>query len=84
MHNAQDSIVFDLEATCWEKGTRPERMETIEIGAVRLQAPTWETSSEFSRFIRPISEPILSDFCVSLTGISQADVDAADPFLLVF
>ncbi len=84
MHNAHDFIIFDLEATCWERGTRPERMETIEIGAVRLQAPNFETSSEFSRFVRPVSEPILSDFCVSLTGIEQADVDAAEPFPVVF
>ena len=31
-------IVVDLEATCWAGGSAPERMETIEIGAVRLDA----------------------------------------------
>ena len=84
MHSERDLVVFDLEATCWEKGTRPERMETIEIGAVRIEAPTWTISGEFSRFVRPTSEPILSEFCVSLTGIAQSDVDAAEPFPVVF
>ena len=80
----QEYIVFDLEATCWEKGTRPDRMETIEIGAVRIGAPAWTPTAEFSRFVRPTAEPVLSDFCTSLTGIAQGDVDAADEFPAVF
>jgi GrpB-like predicted nucleotidyltransferase (UPF0157 family)/inhibitor of KinA sporulation pathway (predicted exonuclease) len=72
-------IVFDLEATCWEKGTAVERQEVLEIGAVRLDA-AFLTTSEFQRFVRPTQEPTLSDFCVRLTGIRQADVDAAETF----
>lgn len=72
-------VVFDLEATCWDAGTVPERQETIEIGAVRL-GPDLEAVSEFQRFIRPQSEPTLSDFCLRLTGIRQSEVDAAESF----
>lgn len=70
-------VVFDLEATCWEEGTPPERMETIEIGAVRL-GPDLAPQAEFQRFVRP--EAALSAYCTRLTGIGQADVDAAAPF----
>jgi len=77
-------IVLDLEATCWEKGTSLERMETIEFGAVRLDGRTLFPVGEFSRFIRPIEEPVLSDFCKRLTGITQEDVDNAETFPLVF
>lgn len=73
-------IIVDLEATCWEKGTSPSRMETIEIGAVRICEPELCPLDHFDRFIRPVSEPMLSDFCKGLTSISQADVDNADPF----
>lgn len=72
-------IVFDLEATCWE-GCRPdEKMETIEIGAVRLEADL-SVPSEFDLLVKPKAEPALTDFCRKLTGIRQPDVDAAAPF----
>jgi len=35
---AMQYIIVDLEATCWEKGGRQDRMETIEIGAARLRS----------------------------------------------
>jgi DNA polymerase III epsilon subunit-like protein len=79
-----DFIVVDLEATCWEKGTRPDRMETIEIGAVRVGGTKWLPGKEFSRFVRPTADPVLSEFCRSLTGIKQADVNDAEPFPSVF
>lgn len=77
-------VILDLEATCWAKRTSPERMETIEIGGVRLDVASLEITDEFSRFVRPVAEPALSDFCTELTGIAQADVDAADDFKTVF
>lgn len=70
-------IVFDLEATCWAAGTRPERMEVIEFGAVRLD-PAGDR--EFASFVRPSREPELSEFCTELTGIRQPDVDGAPLF----
>ncbi len=73
-------IIFDLEATCWEKGSWPDRMEIIEIGAVRVREDDWSCEDEFSRFVQPIGEPILSDFCMTLTGIRQEDVDEAKSF----
>lgn len=77
-------ILVDLEATCWEKGTSPARMEIIEIGAIRLEAGSWRSLDEFERFVRPVEEPHLSDFCRELTGIRQGDVDAAAEFGPVF
>jgi len=66
-----DHVILDLEATCWEKGTRLNRMETIEFGAVRLEPGAWDVIDEFSSFVRPVSEPVLSDFCRELTGIRE-------------
>lgn len=72
-------VVFDLEATCWEKGTTVERQEVLEVGAVRLDE-AFRTTSEFQRFVRPTDEPTLSEFCMRLTGIKQSEVDAAETF----
>jgi inhibitor of KinA sporulation pathway (predicted exonuclease) len=76
--------ILDLEATCCEKGKPTSRMETIEIGAVMLESSTGPIQSEFSRFVRPIEEPVLSEFCTQLTGSRQQDVDTAEPFAAVF
>jgi inhibitor of KinA sporulation pathway (predicted exonuclease) len=73
-------VIVDLEATCWERGTAPSRRETIEIGAVQLASATFPLTSQFSRFVRPVAEPTLSDFCAQLTSIRQADLDAAGTF----
>ena len=73
-------IVFDLEATCWEKGSNIDRMEIIEIGAARLVSTDYEISDIFSTFVRPTQEPTLSDFCTGLTTIQQSDVDSASTF----
>jgi inhibitor of KinA sporulation pathway (predicted exonuclease) len=77
-------VVLDLEATCWDArdpilATR-QRAETevVEIGAVRLRDGTPPAS--FQAFVRPARHPRLSAFCTELTGITQADVDAAAPF----
>lgn len=79
-----DIIVVDLEATCWADSSRPRtRMEIIEIGAVRLAADL-SIEDEFSSFVRPVVERTLSDFCTELTSITQADVDVAEPFSMVF
>ncbi len=77
-------VILDLEATCWERGTQPSRMETIEFGAVELDRVTLEPRREFSRFVRPIVEPLLSEFCTKLTGITQKDVEHAPMFPEVF
>lgn len=73
-------IIIDLEATCWCSGSSPDQMEVIEIGAVRLITPAWGTYGAFQRFVRPVDEPLLSDFCRELTSITQEDVDGAETF----
>ncbi len=77
-------VIVDLEATCWEKGTSPDRMETIEIGAVFLESASGPASREFARFIKPVVEPNLSEFCQQLTTIQQEQVNSADYFWNVF
>ena len=77
-------IVVDLEATCWERDSTPERMEIIEIGAVCLTPNAEADVREFSAFVRPIASPVLSEFCTQLTSIRQEDVAGADIFETVF
>lgn len=76
----------DLEATCDQVDESesprslavfPDQMEMIEIGLVVIDPETLEVVDEFQRFVRPQINPILTDFCIKLTSIQQADVDSA-------
>lgn len=75
-------IIYDLECTCWENKSDTQTMETIEIGAVKLNE-YGEVIGAFNRFIRPKIHPVLSDFCIRLTSISQIDINRADSFARV-
>lgn len=71
-------LILDLEATCCKQNTVPRaQMETIEIGAVMLDAASLQTQAEFCIFIQPVRHPQLTAFCTELTTITQAQVDAA-------
>ncbi len=87
MLNATDRIamaapilVVDLEATCSNDETiPPEDMETIEIGACWIDT-NGIVIDRFQSFVRPTANPELTDFCISLTGITQENVDSAPLF----
>lgn len=70
-------VIFDLEATC-DLNNPNYPKEIIEIGAVD------NFSKQFNSFIKPIREPILTDFCKKLTSIEQSDIDNARSFPEVY
>ena len=71
-------IIVDLEATCWEK-KEGRQNEIIEIGAVCIDE-AGNSISEFNQLITPARNPILSEFCIELTTITQDMVDTGLPF----
>jgi 3'-5' exoribonuclease 1 len=74
-------LVVDLEATCCDLKSIPRhQMETIEIGAVMVVAENLEVVDEFQTFIKPVRHPILTNFCLELTSITQSQVDTAPDF----
>ncbi|KAJ3091299.1 cytosolic leucyl tRNA synthetase [Quaeritorhiza haematococci] len=75
--------VFDVEATCVSDGGWEYPNEIIEFPIVLVDGRTLEVVDEFHRYVRPVINPKLSDFCKELTGITQEDIDKADPFTTV-
>jgi hypothetical protein len=71
-------IVFDLEFTAWEGSmarhwSEPgELKEVVQFGAVKLDGETPKIIDEFQMLVRPRVNPVLSDYLVSLTGITNA------------
>lgn len=43
----------------------------VEFPAVLLDVHTGDVVDEFQQYVQPQHNPILSDFCKELTGISQ-------------
>lgn len=72
-------IVIDFESTCWrdKKGANPSP-EIIEFPAVLYDAKrrTMPEGSDFQQYVMPTEQPVLSNFCTELTGITQDKVDA--------
>jgi len=73
----------DLEATCWQNSLTPSgerqnihNMEIIEFGCA-LATRAGELLDARSFLVRPARNPVLSEFCTSLTSISQSMVDEA-------
>jgi 3'-5' exoribonuclease 1 len=74
-------LVLDLEATCCDRQTiKRQEMEIIEIGAVVVEMQDLAVVSEFQTFIKPVRNPILTEFCKALTSISQEQVDRAPSY----
>lgn len=72
--------IFDLEATCYNNDKeKPYGFvnEIIEIGAVKLDKDGNEIG-RYSKFSKPLLFPIISEFCNSLTTITQEDIDNSD------
>ena len=73
-------IVLDFEATCWkDKESQPHKGEIIEFPAVLMDSSSGKIEETFHYYVMPTEGTILSDFCRSLTGISQETVNAGTP-----
>lgn len=74
-------VVFDLEITAWEGSLArgwsgpDEFMEVVQIGAVKIDAamPMTELAS-FEVLVKPEKNPVLSDYFIELTGITNANL----------
>lgn len=77
-------IVLDFEATCEKEKTIDFAQEIIEFPMVIVDPDSLTIVSEFQRYVRPELSGPLTPFCTELTGITQATVDAAQPFRVVY
>ncbi|KAG5639605.1 hypothetical protein H0H81_010807 [Sphagnurus paluster] len=82
-------LVLDVEATC-QLGTDfnfPNEIIEFPVCLMRWKdrtddhrASQLEVVAEFRSFVKPSWQPVLSQFCTDLTGITQEQVDAAPSF----
>lgn len=72
-------LVFDLEMTC-DPDREHMRSETLEIGLVVVDSKSLNVIDQFESMVKPKLNPVLTDFIMNLTGITQGEVNAADEF----
>jgi inhibitor of KinA sporulation pathway (predicted exonuclease) len=70
-------IVFDTEFTAW-KGSMErlwagpgEYREIVQIGGISIDAQTLTETGSFSVLIKPVMNPVLSDYLIALTRITN-------------
>ncbi|OJA10417.1 hypothetical protein AZE42_03547 [Rhizopogon vesiculosus] len=85
-------LVLDVEATCREGTGFDWPNEIIEWPVCLMRwkdrsgegnASQLEIVDEFRSFVKPTWRPQLSQYCMNLTGITQAQVDSAPTFPVV-
>lgn len=74
-------VIIDFEATCLENELI-DKQEIIEFPSVVMDE-NGTIESTFRAYVKPEHNPQLSEFCTRLTGITQQDVDNAQPFVRV-
>ena len=77
--NRQFYVVLDFEATC-QDGELMLPQEIIQFPAVLVDGYSFQVLDTFNTFVKPQHSPVLTDFCKSLTGITQTEVDGGVSF----
>ncbi len=73
-------VFYDTEFTTWEGAMENDwagpgqYREMVQIGAVRFDIDTLQEIDEFEILIKPVRNPVLSDFFCELTGITHDEV----------
>ncbi|EEB17071.1 3' histone mRNA exonuclease, putative [Pediculus humanus corporis] len=74
-------LILDFEATCDKKKFE---QEIIEFPCLKINMNTLREESRFHKYVRPVINPKLTNFCTELTGIIQEMVDDEPTFNEVY
>jgi len=73
-------VVIDVESTCWEKNPPPnQNNEIIEIGVTIVSLDNLSIEESADMIVRPHGSKV-SEFCTSLTTLTQEMVDEGISF----
>lgn len=67
-------LILDFEATC-EKNEKIKPQEIIEFPCLKMNSKSLAIENIFHQYVKPRYKPVLTPFCVELTGILQEMVD---------
>ncbi len=72
-------IIFDTEFTSWkgclENGRAEwQKEELVQIAALKVELSSFKVVDEFNTYIKPVLNPVLSDYFIELTGITNEKI----------
>ncbi|MDD9900123.1 MAG: exonuclease domain-containing protein [Alphaproteobacteria bacterium] len=76
-----DIVFYDTEYTSWEGahennwGEPWQKKELVQIGAIRFDLEELKERETFSILVKPEINPVLSDYFINLTHITNEDVE---------
>lgn len=69
-------LVLDFEATCEKKELSPTfEQEIIEFPVFKVNSKSYEVEDVFHSFVKPVINTEITNYCSTLTGIAQNDVE---------
>jgi hypothetical protein len=68
-------LILDFEATCGDTIPKHEQ-EIIEFPTLLYNILEQKVEQTFHEYVRPVRQPVLTEFCTTLTGISQVSLSA--------
>ena len=74
-------IIFDTEYTAWKGSIERnwngpnEYIEIVQIGAILVDTKKLIELDSLNLLIRPVKNPLLSNYFINLTGITQKDIE---------
>jgi len=76
-------IILDFEATC-DEPINPDPQEIVEFPSIVYNLKKNKIEDSFESFVKPIYNPILTDYCKNLTTITQNQVNTSKTFSEVY
>ncbi len=76
----KEYIIFDTEYTSWEGAMASDwsepwqEKEIIQIAAIKIKND--KVIDSFDCLVRPVKNPLLSEYIIELTGITNEDIQA--------
>ena len=74
-------IILDAEYTAWQGSLRRrwsgpnEHREVVQIAAILADTEKFIELDNFDLLVKPVKNPVLSEYFINLTGITQVEVD---------
>ncbi|CAK75902.1 unnamed protein product (macronuclear) [Paramecium tetraurelia] len=68
-------ILFDIQVSCIEDNRQNYNQEIIEISAKVYDIDQRKIVRNFQKYIKPVDNPIISEFCTKQTGIKQFQIN---------
>jgi hypothetical protein len=78
----KEAVIYDLEYTTWSGANerhwsgKDEYREIIRIGAISIDLDNLQEIEALDVFVKPSVNPVLSDYCVKLTDITNEQIQA--------